>query len=206
VSAAATRPRTSLRRIFWLLVIVLGVFSFLFFLVIPSLDAWSKARTLSQAMKTARSVTLVEFERSTSGRTEVIFQRVAATPVQMDALRAAISAWYAPIPRWQMMCYGPHHRVEVMQADGSTLQFEICFHCGNFRFGGKDYLGLQTLPASWKEPLARFFTEAGMAPQDNYTARARAHPDYQRYKEDEGEADAAAEAFVKEESEKEKAK
>src|SRR4029077_12957866 len=96
-------------------------------------------------------------------------------PQQVAALRSATGAWLAPIPPWQMMCFDPHHRVEIVRADGSTLRFDICFHCQNFT---RDEPHAITMPASWRDRLSRFFTSVGMPPRDDYSALAKNHPDY----------------------------
>ena len=190
-----TKRRLRLIRITSLLLVVLGVAALICYVIIPSQPAWNYARTLSAAMKDARAVTLVEFERSFSGRVELVFQRVAATPAQMAALRSATSAWYAPIPRWKANCYNPHHRIEIVRADGSKLRFEMCFQCQNFKWGEE---GLQTLPLSWSEALKNFFTANGMAPRSDYDAMTRQHPDYRRYQEDEDGIDASVKEHLKE--------
>ena len=104
------------------------------------------AERLSNALTNARSVSLVEFERDIwRTERELVFKRVASSPAQISLLRAATGAWVASVSA-RAMCYQPHHRVEIIRADGSEFHFEICFHCDNFDLGdGRT----QTLPTSW---------------------------------------------------------
>ena len=106
---------------------------------------------------------------------DLVFNRVLATPQQIAALRSATGAWHAPIPPWRVMCFEPHHRVEVVRADGSILRMDICFHCQNFKLEGSRAI---TMPTVWRDRLAQFFTSAGLPPRDDYSALAKNHPDY----------------------------
>jgi hypothetical protein len=173
------KNRISLRRIALLLLFVAAIAAFIFLVAIPSQEAWSYARTLSGALTNARSVTLIEFQRDILGP-ELVFARVAASPQQIAALRSATGAWYAPIPPRRTACFSPHHRVEIVRADGSTLRFDVCFHCNNFTLGGPHAI---TMPKSWRGRLARYFTSVGMPPLEDYSALAKSHPDYHMIEE-----------------------
>ncbi len=140
------KRKISILRIALLLLMAGVVAAFVYFIVLPSQRAWEYARTLSDAMTDARSVTLVEFEHGIIGR-EMVFKRVTATPAQIASIRSATGAWYAPIPSRTAMCFSPHHRIEVIRADGFELRFEICFQCDNFQLGEMYTI---TLPASWR--------------------------------------------------------
>jgi hypothetical protein len=145
-------------------------------LLLPCRDAWTSSRRLSDALRSARSVTLVEFTRGMiSG--ELVFTRVAGTSDDVSRLRAATNAWFAPIPPWKALCFTPHHRVEIIRVDGSQFRFEVCFLCHNFAFDKESEI---TLPAAWQKPLAAFFTSVGMPPRtiEEYQALAEKHPDY----------------------------
>ena len=76
------------------------------------------------------------------------------------------------------MCFEPHHRIEIVRADGSELRFEVCFHCNNFEFGSRGDMRGATLPSSWRERLTAFFTDAGMPPREDYSELAKKHPEY----------------------------
>src|SRR5689334_7167230 len=119
MSTRTAKQPISLRRIFRLLLMVFCLAVLTFLLIIPVGLSWSNAHTLSTALTNPRSVSLVEFERSPHG-TELVFHRVTATPAQIDALRAATSAWYAPISLLRNNCFAPHHRVEIVRADGTA--------------------------------------------------------------------------------------
>lgn len=141
--------------------------------VVSSSEGWAHARRINEALRGAKSVTLVEYARDLLGP-ELVFQMVPATPAHLTALRAATDSWIAPIPGKVANCFSPHHRVEIVRADGSTLQFKVCFQCNNFQLGEK----VRSMPFTWSGPLRQFFTDAGMAPLDDYSARLQAHPDY----------------------------
>src|SRR4051794_17210253 len=119
----------SLRR-FSLLLLIPGIAAIIAFFQIRSQDTVRHARALSNALTNARSVTLIEFERGLVGP-ELVFNRLAASPQQIAALHSATGWWFAPIPRGRRNCLDPHHRVEIVRADGSTLRLDNCFHCQN---------------------------------------------------------------------------
>ena len=105
---------------------------------------------------------------------ELVFSRVPASREQIVALRSATGAWMPPIPHRSTACYHPHHRVEIIRADGSEFRFEVCFQCQKFVMGHQG----ATLPQSWRRPLADFFTAAGMPPSKDYSELEKDHPDY----------------------------
>ena len=149
--------------------------------IIPSRENWDNAQRLSDALTHARSVSLVEFERDIwRTERELVFRRVEASPAQISSLRAATGAWVASVSG-RAMCYQPHHRVEILQADGSELRFEMCFHCDNFILGNNN---ANTLPTSWRWRLIKFFTDAGMPPRKDYSELVKNHPDYPLLLED----------------------
>jgi hypothetical protein len=162
-------------RVALLLLICVGVTALMFLVVLPTRKTWAYARWLSDAMLNARSVTIVEFERYLWTDRELIFQRVEASPSQIEALRVATGGWIAMKSFLQTMCFNPHHRIEVVRADGSKLQFDICFHCNNFVMGDSR---ASMIPASWRSGLESFFREAGMPPREDYSERAKQHPEY----------------------------
>lgn len=149
------------------------------FAVNQSRYSWEVSRQLSAAINDAQSVTFVEFGGN-KGKlgAALVFQRVAATPQQVAALRAAIGQWYAPHPGRSLECYEPHHRVEVVRADGSILLLEVCFMCGNYGFA----TNVRAMPEVWRKPLRDVFADAGMPPRPrtDYEAMAINHPDYDR--------------------------
>lgn len=52
----------------------------------------------------------------------------------------------------------------------------------------------KTLPESWREPLALFFTAAGMPPREDYTELSKNHPDYHLIEEAWNRIDGVGEA------------
>lgn len=154
-----------------------------------SRGSWAVSRKLSDALNTAQSVTLVEFEESSVDvRQELVFQRVPATTKQIEALKKATGPWFAPIPSKSMACFEPHHRVEISKADGTILRFTLCFSCGNFGLGS--HFG--SIPEVWFGPLRNIFTDAGMPRRTfaEYETMTKNHPDYERLAREQREIEA----------------
>ena len=165
-------------RIALLLTLLGAIGAFIYLVVIPSRKAWACARILSDAMASARSVSLVEFSRDERDQTELIFKRAAATPTQMEAILKATGSLISPIPDSETKCFWPHHRIEIIRTDGSELRFEVCFMCQNFLMEGGQVNKFESLPVNWSKHLAKVFTDADMPPQEDYLDRAKKHPDY----------------------------
>lgn len=150
------------------LAILIALLLFLLLVALPSSERWSWSRELSAALSDARSVRFVEFtsyrdsDAPKNGSNEVVFQRIEATPEQINGLRSATSrffvfSYYVVIPG----CFSPHHRVEVVRRDGSSFRMEISFNCWAFRFNERHE---EPVPLSWLPPLRDFFSHLGMAP------------------------------------------
>jgi hypothetical protein len=153
-----------------LVLIALAVCGFAFFIGIPSLILISSSRSVSAALDGARAVTVTEmvpyFEASSSDQIvqrERILQTVTATPEQVARFREATGGFLAVgFPLAHARCFDPHHRVDVIRADGSLFRFDVCFLCGNVQFGGP---AIQTIPPRWVPRLRQFFSELGMPPR-----------------------------------------
>jgi hypothetical protein len=134
------------------------------------------ARTLSDALDGARSVTFEEYSASLiKGPRDLVHQRIVASPQQIAALRKAISAEPPRDRGDEARCFMPHHRVIVVRADGSEFRLEVCFMCGNFRMTG---VGGGAMPKGWIAPLKEFFTALGMPPLEDYTEKEENHPEF----------------------------
>lgn len=120
-----------------------------------SVGAWSASDRISNALDGAKSVVLVEFDDT--GDTI----RVAAGPKELAELRRATNRWVMPRIPEVFMCFDPHHRVEVVRADGSSFQFIICFGCRNFELNPPQ-TGFIALPDPWRQSLTALFKSAGM--------------------------------------------
>jgi hypothetical protein len=141
------------------LALVLGIAGF----VILDRDAWMSSRRLVHALQGARSVVLVEFTG------DVVLAQASVTSEEMARLRNATSVWFWPFLPKAYLCYEPHHRIQVVRADGSTLNFDVCFLCD--KFAVSDDKHLFALPPSLRKSLDSFFTSVGMAPKthEEYT-------------------------------------
>lgn len=127
-------------------------------------QAWLSSRHLSQALQHARSVTLVEYAGNTT------IARKTLTADEIGRLRTATSIWFCDLEPRGALCFEPHHTVEIVRADGSGLDFDVCFLCRNILvtkepFQEGDLFVYGTLPSSWDKSLSLFFTSAGMRPK-----------------------------------------
>jgi hypothetical protein len=157
--------RTSLKVVVVMLLVplVLVIAGF----VIVDRDAWLSSRTLSVALRDARSVGLIEFTHGT------IIARSTATPDEIARLQKAANVWIVPFVPKAFYCFEPHHRVEILRADGSHLNVEVCFLCEKFTLENESRL--IELPPALSKSLASFFASVGMVPktQEEYLRRER---------------------------------
>ena len=116
---------------------------------------------LSKALRNARSVSFVEYER------DLLLARRAATPEDISRFRRATSPWFMPFEQGRSLCFEPHHRVEIVSADGTKLKFLVCFMCSNFDLYPNDteISTAADLPPSWEKSLSSFFASIGMPPK-----------------------------------------
>lgn len=132
-------------------------------LVFLDRDGWISARRLSGALHSARKVVLVEY----SGDLEIA--RRTATADEISRLRNATSVWPRPFFPTAYLCFIPHHRIEIVRADGSEVTSEVCFLCEKFAIDNGPPGA--PLPPYLGKSLASFFTSVGMAPKthDEYS-------------------------------------
>jgi hypothetical protein len=130
-------------------------------------DTWKSSYRLSQALRNARSVTFIEFAPAKSG--SFVLGRKVATPKDVARFQDATSPWFLPYGPSGALCSRPHHRVEIIRADGTALTFFVCFLCGNFYLepeaSDASTGGAVDLPPSWEKSLSSFFASIGMAPK-----------------------------------------
>jgi hypothetical protein len=142
-----------------LAVVLIAVFVFL------DRDTWTTSRRLSEALQSARSVTLVEYAKN------IDIIRRPATPDEIRRLRNITRKWWRPfLPTSGYLCFEAHHRIEIVNADGSQSSSAISFLCEQFIIENESTP--VPLPRYLKEPLTAFFTSARMAPKtyDEYRA------------------------------------
>jgi hypothetical protein len=120
---------------------------------------WKAGQRISLALQDPRSVVLTEF----SG--QVVVAKVNCTPDEIERLRRAVGRHVWPFVPRGPLCFDPHHRIEIVGADGVVTAVEICFLCGNFSFKDTAPFGELDLPPAWTEPLRSFFASVGMAPK-----------------------------------------
>jgi len=144
----------------------LAVFAFAFFVGLPSYQLASASLSLDRALRGAQSVTINEFVQyfDTSGRDPEPRYRVLSSiipkPEQVEELRRATNGFITiGSPLSHKRCFDPHHRIEIVRADGSFLRLEICFECDNFRL---DEGTIKTMPRSWLQRLPTVFGNVGV--------------------------------------------
>jgi hypothetical protein len=94
-------------------------------------------------------------EHSIKNYKEEVFQTVELGPGQRESLLQALPTAKDVSDRVTTMCiFVPHHRIEIVNADGSKLVWEICFHCGEHFVAGDR---VRILPAGWPASLKSFF-------------------------------------------------
>ena len=120
---------------------------------------WRDTREIRRALENPRSVIVSEYVGDT------ILARLACTPEQLSALRKATNKPFRPFTPQVALCFEPHHNINILRTDGSTLQVYLCFLCGNFSLHDNPP-GLQLdIPPYWTESLVSFFRDLGMAPK-----------------------------------------
>jgi hypothetical protein len=142
-------------------------------------DTWKSSYRLSNALRNARSVSFVEYQGGESG--SFVLVRREATADDISRFRRATSPWFLAYKPNTMLCFEPHHSVDIVRSDGTELRFLVCFLCENFAVCTPDdgSAGREVaLPPSWDKSLRSFFTSIGMAPK---TAEEYAKLYRQRY-------------------------
>jgi hypothetical protein len=120
---------------------------------------WKASHDVRLALENPRSVMVTEFAG------DAVIAQVTCTSQHVSALRDATNRYFRPfIPRIPL-CFEPHHRIEIVRADGSTMQLYVCFLCGNFSFDDNPAIMVLDVPPYWTAPLNAFFTNIGMTPK-----------------------------------------
>src|SRR4051812_32808481 len=86
---------------------------------------------------------------------EQILQTVELLPAQRNSLLGALPKAKDLSDRTSTACiFDPHHRIEILNPDGSRLIWEVCFHCGQHFVEGDH---VRILPLGWPDSLKRCF-------------------------------------------------
>lgn len=139
-------------------------------------SVWASGQELSKSLRDARSVVLSETAE------QIIISRRPATVEEIARLQRALSGWPLSLIPEGGLCFEPHHHIEIIRADGSSLEARVCFLCHNFKLGDageeRSTLGL---PELWNKSLDRFFTSVGMTPKSSqeYASIANTGPQEQ---------------------------
>ena len=122
-------------------------------------------KKLHNAIRNAQRVTVVVHsspwdnpepnEEAMKNYKEQIFQTVKLLPAQRRSLLHALPKAKDISDSAATACiFDPHHRIEILQSDGSRLVWEICFHCGEHFVEGDR---VRILPLGWSDSLKSFF-------------------------------------------------
>ncbi len=154
----ASRPKPKRRWLRWLKWTAIVIACWV--TVIPSLQALSLRRRIVTALNAASSIRLEEFlPKELSGPVSkgTVLNTVELNTEQRKAVLSAIPM--TPdigVPGVILLCYMPHHRVVMTNADGGEVAFEICFLCDEVSFA---HDSIVMTPFLWRSSLRRLFTE-----------------------------------------------
>jgi hypothetical protein len=167
-----TQPKSRRRSTKWVAFLVLlaslliPAFAFshvLLSIVRLSAYTWEASRRISHALDGARSVEFVEYAEREGDRL-----RIAATPEQIAQLRHGTTYWLIPSRPKPGLCFNPHHRIEIVKADGSLFKCTVCFECNVFEITDPPWTNLFVLPDPWNESLANLLESMKMKPYGPY--------------------------------------
>jgi hypothetical protein len=126
----------------------------IWFILIPTINAFRVRHSLAVALDGAASVRLEEFVYGVPLATVDLPrdkwpQVLAATPIVPDA------GW----PGSVKLCFIPHHRVVITSPQHQQFAFSICFACDQSH---TKPMGIFATPYLWCTPLRRLFTNNGI--------------------------------------------
>jgi hypothetical protein len=124
-----------------------------------NLNVWRASSKIASALDGARSVAFVEFDGN--GKTV----RIDGKQEEIRQLRQATSRRLALSFPEGAMGFDPHHRVDIVRADGSQFHFVICFGSRNFALDSPE-TEVFDLPRRWRKSLMELFKSVGMKPFD----------------------------------------
>ena len=128
-----------------------------------SVNTCEASRRLSSALEGARSVEFIEYTEQEGDRLKII-----ANPEQIAQLTRATTYWLIPSRPKPGLCFNPHHRVEIVKADGSVFKFAVCFECNGFELNDPPWSNLFVLPDPWNDSLAGLLKSMKMKPYGPY--------------------------------------
>jgi len=144
----------------------IAVLALLLFVALPSYQLASATLSLSRALDGAQSVTVTEFVQyfDTSGRDlerrDRLLSTISPSAEQVREFQRAIGGVITVgSPLSHKRCFDPHHRVDVVRGDGSSVRLDICFQCDNFQLGDG---AIETMPRPWLQRLPKFFSSIGL--------------------------------------------
>jgi hypothetical protein len=133
-----------------------GLFALCWITVIPTLQAIWVRQKISSALRSATAVRLEEFVPNYATRKHRIISSVELSGKQRDDIVSALPILPdIGVAGVITLCYKPHHKAVILQADGNELVLEVCFGCDELRLGEG---GIMMTPFLWKSPLRKLFT------------------------------------------------
>jgi len=151
-------------------ILALATFLLIAGLVFVDRETWQCSHRLSTALTNARKVEFVEYVG------DVEIARKTGTPNEVARLQNLTRNWWRPfLPTSGYLCFEAHHRIDIVNSDGSASSSAISFLCEQFMF--EDKSPPVPLPGYLNQSLTAFFASVGMAPKtyDEYSALERSH-------------------------------
>lgn len=147
-----------------LIVLLLGYFA------VPSTVDLVRLRwRVAAALKQARTVRLEEFQGYSHRRV------LSSVELKSEEIGAALAALpYAPdlsCPGLAKMCaFIPHHRIVAVAPDGTTMNLELCFTCGDLslKSSADSPASVMAMPFAWWPLLHRLFAGHGIPVRARY--------------------------------------
>ena len=140
------RPRW-LRWLRWL-----GLFIVCWITIIPTLQALWMRRQVVSGIRSAQSIRLEEFH------VDQVLAKVELDAKQRDAAVSALPIVPdigLPGPSI-LLCWFPHHRIVMTNADGREVSFDVCFSCDEISF---DRGRIMMMPYLWHSSLRQLFID-----------------------------------------------
>ena len=143
----------------------------------PFATGWMLRSRLLSEISDARNVAIVEHSSpwdrlpalgsNDATDAEKVYKKVDLNAEQIAELRGCLIP-SLDFSRWgRIMCFEPHHRIEIQHLDGKTTSVEICFHCGNLAINGEDD---RIMPLGWSGRFSSFFASLGLRPNADFHA------------------------------------
>ena len=164
-----------MKRVLWAvglcLLAIVGLFIAEQLIVNPAIRCWQLRRTLFTALDNAASVKVIEhscqWDNINSANDpkykEKTYATITLTPERIAALRKALPESTDISETTARMCiFEEHHRIEIVEKNGTTFMFRLCFQCGELELNND---GQRIMPTGWPSSLGSFVSSLGLHPK-----------------------------------------